>query len=270
MYHLYTDMPLIEGVGDEVTVFFVIVFLFLILCVAWVSTNIQELPFFSVIVIEFTRRHNRNSQQNQSESGSSSSNGGESTSSSNSSDNVEPNSSLVEEIINDLETPLESETSSDEAGNKDVASSLPKSTESKENVDTNNSASTITNPEVVPPENDVEDIEEDLPASETELRQRRVAFFAKSGGNTESKNSSEVKRNTDNVENTEQKTLSNNLNRTNCESKEINSEKRHEGNEATEEESGQGDKVTIRLKYLNDTQRNVEASLDDTIDQFRR
>lgn len=261
MYHLYTDMPLIEGVGDEVTVFFAVVLLFLILCIAWVSTNIQELPFFSVIVIEFTRRHTRIGQQNPTESASSSSSN---SSDASSSDNGERNTSpsLVEEILNDLETPLGNDSSNDESVEHE---NVPKTSESPKNEGTNELASTSTNSESTSTENVAESVEEDLPASETELRQRRVAFFAKSGCSTESKNTSEIKQ-----DNNEQENSSSSLGQTDSESRNAGSRSSNERNETTGEQTSQAEKVTIRLKYLNDTQRNVEASLDDTIDQFRR
>ncbi|KAL3835843.1 hypothetical protein ACJMK2_021305 [Sinanodonta woodiana] len=57
-------MTWIEGVGDEVTVFFGIVIIVLVISLAWLSTGIRDIPLIGVIIIELTTRRQRVSQVN--------------------------------------------------------------------------------------------------------------------------------------------------------------------------------------------------------------
>ncbi|OWF53269.1 transmembrane and ubiquitin-like domain-containing protein 1 [Mizuhopecten yessoensis] len=57
-------MSLIEGVGDEVTLLFAFGAIIFIIIVAWISTNIQEIPFFSVIIVELTQRRRQRANAN--------------------------------------------------------------------------------------------------------------------------------------------------------------------------------------------------------------
>ena len=45
-------MSLIEGVGDEVTVFVGILLLLIIMTLAWVSTGVADRPLVSVVVLD--------------------------------------------------------------------------------------------------------------------------------------------------------------------------------------------------------------------------
>lgn len=50
-------MSLIEGVGDEVTIFLVIILSTIVIYLAWCSTNVRyELPRAAVLIIESNRR----------------------------------------------------------------------------------------------------------------------------------------------------------------------------------------------------------------------
>ncbi|KAK3579707.1 hypothetical protein CHS0354_025742 [Potamilus streckersoni] len=49
-------MTWIEGVGDEVTIFFSIIIIVLVISLAWLSTGIRDIPLISVIIIELTTR----------------------------------------------------------------------------------------------------------------------------------------------------------------------------------------------------------------------
>ncbi|XP_046331655.2 transmembrane and ubiquitin-like domain-containing protein 1 [Haliotis rufescens] len=49
-------MPLIEGLGDEVTIIFCLVTFIVVLLIAWLSTHTRDIPFFSLIVVELTQR----------------------------------------------------------------------------------------------------------------------------------------------------------------------------------------------------------------------
>ncbi|XP_067686735.1 transmembrane and ubiquitin-like domain-containing protein 1 [Haliotis asinina] len=49
-------MPLIEGLGDEVTLIFCLVTFIVVLLIAWLSTHTRDIPFFSLIVVELTQR----------------------------------------------------------------------------------------------------------------------------------------------------------------------------------------------------------------------
>lgn len=280
MYHLYTDMPLIEGVGDEVTVVFTIFLIFLLLCIAWFSTNIQELPFFSIIVIDFTRRQNRNAQQTNSVEASDSS-AVSSTSSEESTgdtsiqeetDNASRSSSVdsVNEQVTGAESQIPVQTD-------DVSKTKDKKESSNENVITEESGED----RVLEDRNEDSD---DLPTTETELRRRRVAFFSDKNQVIETKKenrnheSETIVINDRNPSNSSNNELPSNLqnNESNKTSESVKNETENlnsaEINVSSESEtnSSQSDKVRIRLKYLNDTQRNVEASLEDTIEQFRR
>ena len=48
-------MPLIEGVGDEVTIFFAVILLLTLIIVAWFSTYVADRPFVSVVILDRQR-----------------------------------------------------------------------------------------------------------------------------------------------------------------------------------------------------------------------
>ena len=50
-------MTLIEGVGDEVTVFVGLLLILLIVCLAWISTNVPDLGGIRVIILDHTNLH---------------------------------------------------------------------------------------------------------------------------------------------------------------------------------------------------------------------
>lgn len=272
MYHLYTDMPLIEGVGDEVTVVFTLFLLFLTLCIAWVSTNIQELPFFSVIVIEFTRRQNRNQQQV------SNVETHEISSASSSSSEESTGEQSVQEVPENVANYTSKESSEQTSG---ATSQVPVPVNANEDQDKPNSenheeGSTEDTPgEIIQQETD------DPPVTENELRRRRVAFFSgKSGSSETEQGQSEQKSETKVCEESLSNSCTSDIHpKTKSKSRGLESEKRdddiprsttNESDISSDSISSQNDKVRIRLKYLNETQRNVEASLEDTVDQFRR
>lgn len=274
MYLLYTDMPLIEGVGDEVTVVFTIFLLFLILCIAWVSTNIQELPFFSVIVIEFTRRQNRNQQQaNNVESSEISS------ASSSSSEESTGEQSVQEEPENVANSTCKESNEQTSGATSQVPVPVPvdaNEDQDKPNSENHYEGSTEgTSGEIIQQETD------DPPVTENELRRRRVAFFSGKSGSSETEQG-QIEQNSETK--VCEESLSNSCTseihaKTKSESRGRESEKRdddiprsttNESDISSDSISSQNDKVRIRLKYLNETQRNVEASLEDTVDQFRR
>lgn len=49
-------MPLIEGIGDEVTVGCGLLFLLCLVLLAWFSTHTRDIPFVSIIVVELSQR----------------------------------------------------------------------------------------------------------------------------------------------------------------------------------------------------------------------
>lgn len=279
MYHLYTDMPLIEGVGDEVTIVFSIVFLCLILCIAWLSTNIQALPFYGVIVIELTRGRNRNQEQRNniesSESSTASSTSGEESTGEQSTQEEPENitSSLSKDNGNDQTVGADSHVSVNESDDVNTANN---SIENPNIETTVTQELTTEHSQETPANAPIRNSDDDLPATETELRRRRVAFFSGNTSSSDSVNENNTQRsearvcteslsniNSDKSKDKDRSKTSEKNNDENC--------SQHESNDSgISSESGQTDKVRIRLKYLNETQRNVEASLDDTIDQFRR
>ncbi|XP_033733125.1 uncharacterized protein LOC117322367 [Pecten maximus] len=339
-------MTLIEGIGDEVTLLFAVGVIIFIIILAWISTNIQEIPFFSVIIVELTQRRRQRANlgaDNEATSSladnpsSDSTNINSSTEGSSESDEVQTEENPVTESVS---------SSSDGVGQK---SNVTEETEVETtvrfvNVLDNNGiqdsvlhgirgqhrreeGGDVENEPVPNIQENIVDLEQNLNASqnesqiisdiredslsETELRRRRVAFFDQkrnsnvsetragyssdinlTGGDPITSNSSGEQESASTVcdktscdsapsisqektpteEQTGDVSQSEETLRTYTQSEESLHSQSEEVHEATlGEEVSDGDgRIRIRLKYLNDTQRNVVASRTDTVGQFRR
>lgn len=252
-------MSLIEGFGDEVTIFLGILLVLFIICLAWISTNIRDIPFFSVIIIELTHRRNRNTENaNQTEVLNSPEANPPNPSSQNNSENG------VENTIPQSETTLDNEQSSttaDEVSSVNSQKGVEEETCENPNTDINVTQET---------KSDSTDSSQQL--NETELRHRRLNFF-------QSKNESSTISNPQTVADSlnlnqepsvqgspVQSPVIEPINRQQ-ESVPLSAENETVHSRETDSETGL---ITVRLKYLNETQRNVTAAPNVTIGQFRR
>lgn len=250
-------MSLIEGFGDEVTIFLGILLVLFIICLAWISTNIRDIPFFSVIIIELTHRRNRNTENaNQTEVLNSPEANPPNPSSQNNSENG------VENTIPQSETTLDNEQSSTTAD--EVSSVNSQNGEEEE---------TCENPDInVTQETKSDSTDSSQQLNETELRHRRLNFF-------QSKNESSTISNPQTVADSlnlnqepsvqgspVQSPVTEPINRQQ-ESVPLSAENETVHSRETDSETGL---ITVRLKYLNETQRNVTAAPNVTIGQFRR
>lgn len=252
-------MSLIEGFGDEVTIFLGILLVLFIICLAWISTNIRDIPFFSVIIIELTHRRNRNTENaNQTEVLNSPEANPPNPSSQNNSENG------VENTIPQSETTLDNEQSSTTAD--EVSSVNSQNGEEEETCENPNTDINVTQET----KSDSTDSSQQL--NETELRHRRLNFF-------QSKNESSTISNPQTVADSlnlnqepsvqgspVQSPVTEPINRQQ-ESVQLSAENETVHSRETDSETGL---ITVRLKYLNETQRNVTAAPNVTIGQFRR
>lgn len=251
-------MSLIEGFGDEVTIFLGILLVLFIICLAWISTNIRDIPFFSVIIIELTHRRNRNTENaNQTEVLNSPEANPPNPSSQNNSENG------VENTIPQSETTLDNEQSSTTAD--EVSSVNSQNGEEEE---------TCENPDInVTQETKSDSTDSSQQLNETELRHRRLNFF-------QSKNESSTISNPQTVADSlnlnqepsvqgspVQSPVTEPINNRQQESVPLSAENETVHSRETDSETGL---ITVRLKYLNETQRNVTAAPNVTIGQFRR
>jgi hypothetical protein len=297
-------MSLIEGFGDEVTLFLAIILILLVVCLAWISTNIRDIPFFSVIIIELTHRRNRDTPN-------SNTNPSEGQSSTDITPEISQTSSEidVQNILDVRSTEIspvaqsEIPTESSRTGQNNEA---PHEENTEETLDTSPQTqspeeSKSENPDLsrdLESKSENPDLSRDL--TESELRQRRINFFqgSKDGATisnaqtlTDSSNS--VKRLSP-LEYSDTRTLaesSNSVKRSSSQENSDSSSGPANVQQETAPESNPQDTVldsipseavqtqetdaitgliTVRLKYLNDTQRNVTAAPNVTIGQFRR
>lgn len=304
-------MSLIEGVGDEVTVFFVFLTLLCVIAIAWFSTNIRDIPFVSLIIIELSHRRNHN-QENLNENLNTNTetlttaiDSTETTTSySEVSDSTQDNSSESGEKQNN--TLVNSEIVSEE-------STVTRQTEGDININDDNA----TQPTTEAVETDITEVKSfdspeipqvsaDSNLSETELRKRRVAFFENKtvdtsddgAGHNDSKCHGDHLDCSKNVNDTSDlmglcqsaKTEENlfkkdaNVGKDTSKPENECSNQERDSISNTSQSALSGDQVQstetqseidesqirIRLKYLNDSQRQVTADPQQTIGQFRR
>ncbi|XP_060070980.1 transmembrane and ubiquitin-like domain-containing protein 1 [Ylistrum balloti] len=332
-------MTLIEGVGDEVTLLFGLGVIVFIIILAWISTNIQEIPFFSVIIVELTQRRRQRANvgagneaftslvnnappdsTNTPSSSEDSDHTDELQSGENSSRDV-PSSSDISGQNSNITEDAEVETTvrfvnvldnggsaAPEAVLHDIQGGRSREVQDEiENVIDTQTPQNVeglernvdTSPSQIIPDNQEDNL------TETELRRRRVAFFdhkrnnnghdvseirgdnsshtPASGGdpfvpNSSSDHVSTVCDKTSVTSCDNEPTLSQDpsppVAQTDNQPQESllnQSEEPYQPDARLGEEVSEGDgRIRIRLKYLNDTQRNVVASPTDTVGQFRR
>lgn len=254
-------MSLIEGFGDEVTIFLAILLVLFIISLAWISTNIRDIPFFSVIIIELTHRRNRNTENaNQTEVPSSSEG-----------DSANPRGQTNSESRVESTTPLsETETTIDNAQHSttldEVLSENSQNGEEKETCENPNTDKNVTQ------EIKADSTDSSQQLNETELRHRRLNFFQ---GKNESSTISNPQTMADSLHLNQEPSMQESSVQnpvTESDTKQQGSVPLSAENETvhsreTDSETGL---ITVRLKYLNETQRNVTAAPNVTIGQFRR
>ncbi|XP_069120139.1 transmembrane and ubiquitin-like domain-containing protein 1 [Argopecten irradians] len=326
-------MTLIEGVGDEVTLLFAVGVIVFIIILAWISTNIHEIPFFSVIIVELTQRRRQRANAN---------NDNEATTPL--ADNVSPNSTSTEGSsetgggLQAEESPVTEASSSGESGQRSPVSdetevettvrfvnvldnsrieesavrnlsSAHRRREEGHGIENSDIVSQIQESISLPQtlnetHNQIIPDAPDDNLSETELRRRRVAFFDQkkdnngqtisdtildnsvdtgiSGGSPVTSNSSSEQETTysvcdksscDSVPHASREEKPTDGQSSGVSQSEDGLQPEDNQHEASLEDEVRDDgtgRIRIRLKYLNDTQRNVVASPTDTVGQFRR
>ncbi|KAK3105798.1 hypothetical protein FSP39_005948 [Pinctada imbricata] len=336
-------MSLIEGVGDEVTAVFAVLLLLFVICLAWISTNIRDIPFFSVIIVELTNgARRRATAANRRDSPVSDSDDASSEHAQEEQEVVEAGN-VIEELPGNAEQSLPQEVTAQAQNFGTEKRAVPESRTGESNSGENVSGKDSSNESVeqvalstdLEKENSEEKIDQDL--SETELRRRRVEFFQRQssskepsiiqasvnqGNSSQPKVSKEEKPQTvidaseaatckasqsENSFNSQSESSdlnqsdSNVINQSDSSSShagsssvvnsgsskgcQADSKKSKDSTNSRGGNSGQsnahqssdpldgesfGSQINIRLKYLNDTQRSVIASPNDTIGQFRR
>lgn len=252
-------MSLIEGFGDEVTIFLAILLILFVICLAWISTNIRDIPFFSVIIIELTHRRNRNTDNaNQTEVPSTPENIPLSS----------DNQTNAENGTENVAARSESESAEDRGHSPStVDDGLSENSQDIEEEESSENRNTDSN---VVQESVSDGIDTSIQLNETELRRRRLNFFQ---GNKDSGtiSNSQTVTDTSNVSQTssqsslEQGSVTEPI--TSQDSVPVSFQNETVQSRETDAETGL---ITVRLKYLNDTQRNVTAAPNVTIGQFRR
>ncbi|XP_061174075.1 transmembrane and ubiquitin-like domain-containing protein 1 [Saccostrea echinata] len=259
-------MSLIEGFGDEVTIFLAIILILLIVCLAWISTNIRDIPFFSVIIIELTHRRNRDTENtNQVEVQSSS----EVTPNSDSQASSETDAVGTETVSSENIPAGQSEVLAE--NNQNVQSTSETVQEEGKNENSESSQRQL------PQESQTESIELPKHLNEKELRQRRLHFFQgnKDKANISNPQSAVDPQNPNNLSSLQEFSSQSSVTDFNARQQETTADENQPNSserdtvQSTETDSETGI-ITVRLKYLNDTQRNVTAAPNVTIGQFRR
>ncbi|XP_071444736.1 transmembrane and ubiquitin-like domain-containing protein 1 [Hetaerina americana] len=223
-------MTLIEGIGDEVIQFFVVVFIVVVGLLAWWSTSIAEQPLVrAVLVLEMMTRQRLETNQATNTAGETSIDTGQNTS---------PNN-------------LEEET---ENVSSDVTTSLKENSE----VVSDSSSESINRTLGAPSEhtqvtNGVEPNSSN--EEESDVLRKRVAYFEKKtlSSSAKASSASNVEASTEGDVSDPQVTVS-----------EISQ------NENTEEDDNSPGVIRIRLKYLNDTQKLVVGNLEEQLGEFKR
>lgn len=252
-------MSLIEGFGDEVTIFLAILLILFVICLAWISTNIRDIPFFSVIIIELTHRRNRNTDNaNQTEVPSTPENIPLS------SDNQTNAENGTENVAARSETESAEDRGHSPSTVDDGLSENSQDIEEEESSENRNTDSNVVQESVS------DGIDTSIQLNETELRRRRLNFFQ---GNKDSGTISNSQTVTD-TSNVSQTSSQSSLGQgsvtepiTSQDSVPVSFQNETVQSRETDAETGL---ITVRLKYLNDTQRNVTAAPNVTIGQFRR
>jgi hypothetical protein len=237
-------MVLIEGVGDEVVVCFGMMLALLILILAWISTNVSDSHLISVIVVDmrnFQRLLQRIGNITQrpltgaaANNATEQSGNGEDAAESEARDADDatvppPEPDQSSPLLNDIEAELLDSAAAPNPDNPEDSG-----------VDPNDDAG-------------IDPASDDYipPSSDDQLRQRRVAFFNKIHGDAKSENPSE----------------------STCPDTNTNPPREGSTEENVEESQEESPRleghIRIRLKYLDDRKRLVQAKPEDTIAEFK-
>ncbi|KAK6182112.1 hypothetical protein SNE40_009870 [Patella caerulea] len=287
-------MPLIEGLGDEVTIVIGILVVLIVGLLAWFSTHTSDIPFFSVIIVELSQRANRNNRQ----AANPSQNVGQHVEESVNNEELNANENIVHvdnsagsslgDVVNTaldnvnaalgLDTSVLDDDDDDDDDDEEECDETENSGEDEDNfeseiVTSENLGNESSRQVVSSPCQEANSSEtsshtqESQQLAENELRRRRVAFFENSPSDsaTLSQNTREPSKEVNNSTAPEMPdtvpTASSDV------VSDGNSDTQRTLPPVTETDSIQ---IRVRLKYLNDTQRLVFARPLDTIGFFRR
>lgn len=306
-------MPLIEGIGDEVTIGIGVFILICLVLLAWVSTHTRDIPFVSIIVVELSQRRSlirrshpvpssEDSSLNQTSSGDPSFVGNadpeggvhESGDSSSTQECLLPVTADSENCVGIPPTDA-TVTLPDGQHSEILACEITGPIVSQESPpgDSNNQANTDGIEDGgVPADNTketsgVSEAASALPSeSSTDLRNRRLAYFDSMISDKDSVQDCHqdgklsisppvLKKSLTTEEDRFENISSGSSAVGTFKSKNVNVTNRFQQDEDVASESsapsdGDSQQIRVRLKYLNDTQRLVYASPQETIGNFRR
>ncbi|XP_050405434.1 transmembrane and ubiquitin-like domain-containing protein 1 [Patella vulgata] len=283
-------MPLIEGLGDEVTIVIGILVVLIVGLLAWFSTHTSDIPFFSVIIVELSQRANRNNRQTANPS----QNVGEHVEENVNNEELNANENIVHvdnsdgsslgDVVNtaldNVNAALGLDTSvlDDDDDDEEEGDETENSEEDEDNIESEivtsvnlgneSSQQFISSPSQEANSSEASShTQESQQLAENELRRRRVAFFENgpSDSATLSQNTGESSKEVKNSTSPEMPVTV----------PTASSDVVSDGNSDTQQPpplDAETDSIQIRvrLKYLNDTQRLVFARPLDTIGFFRR
>ncbi|XP_056648122.1 transmembrane and ubiquitin-like domain-containing protein 1 [Diorhabda carinulata] len=230
-------MTIIEGIGDEVTHFFIALFVVVIGTAAWWTTNISEQrPVRAVLWFERRRHRAHRRLTNHIESVTI-------TEGSN-------NSVQVEEEQSQIDATTETQTALDQSSN----ANKPPESNSEDNLIPTQSTT------LEEPLNQEQNIIDTMDADANIVRQRRLAFY---GGFNNDDNQQGATSSHSTLPNQNPQTSSEELTPSAPPSEESAppAEHVHDGNNAG---------ITIKLKYINDDLKLVEGNLNESLEEFKK
>ncbi|CAH1775184.1 unnamed protein product [Owenia fusiformis] len=261
-------MSLIEGIGDEVLVLFAVLSVLLLAIVAWVSTSVADLPFVSVIIFERRQAQQTDdtTEQVNEENLNTETVGTENNVTENdATDNHEEVAQDVEEEVNHANGSVEHEII-DGSNIEDVK--FEKESNS-EDINIDNDSNIEDN------ESNIESCEiAEPPQNESELRQRRVEFFSQNASASIQSPTLAPQADKTEAESTQNKQDRQNVTPTTIaaptsENSERTASSINNENASFEDGIPEGH-IKVRIKYLDERQRQVFAKPETTIQNFRR
>ncbi|KAJ8984860.1 hypothetical protein NQ317_002699 [Molorchus minor] len=243
-------MTLIEGIGDEVTHFFIALFVITVVSLAWWTTNISEQRHVRTVVLLERRRHRHRRLTNHTET-------------------VTITEGTLLTSTANVRTPIEDDTPSEASASAPDSSEAPGSEGAASKVDTDNNGE----PEVSEEQNIIETMDADT----CELRQRRLAFYdnfnnerqgngrpVPSAPPATSQASAGLQTDTENI--TDDTLMEHNY------AERPSTTSASTSNVKNSQEAGDDSKngITIKLKYLNDDLKLVDGRLEENLGDFKR
>ncbi|XP_050510099.1 transmembrane and ubiquitin-like domain-containing protein 1 [Diabrotica virgifera virgifera] len=235
-------MTIIEGIGDEVTHFFIALFVIVIGTVAWWTTNISEQRYIRTVVLLERRRHRAHRRLTNHTESVTITEGSSST-------------SQTEESTPDLsaETDAALERARAPNGNK------PPEPRSEEDLIAPDIPSTILEDSRGEEE---ESIIETMDADANIVRQRRLAFYTGFSNENQEPTSSHT-------ESFRQNTSSPQDSSTSSEDVEPSAPPTEESVPPKNEDTT-SNRITVKLKYINDDLKLVEGNLNESLGEFKK